>query len=221
MRALAIFFGVLGAIYGLYKLQYPTYAYRYRMTVSVEVDGRVRSGASVIEGRVSTQPQFLPDVNRLQFRERGDAVFIDLGNNRNLVALLASGTFAERPGFDRLAPAHFKLRFRNSSELAALPKLRGSWALEPSDWPTLVTFSNPTDPATARMVKPEQFEEVFGPGVVWRGVTMEMTRDAISWGIDAHFPWVPQLKSRQRGSTYQTPGKFTLNGSYFRVGNWL
>ena len=39
----------IAAVAGLYKLKYPTYTYRYRMTVEVDVGGEVRSQSSVIE----------------------------------------------------------------------------------------------------------------------------------------------------------------------------
>ena len=58
---------------------------------NVEVDGKLRSGASVIEFRISRQLRFLPDVNPVKFDAEGEAVFVDLGGQRSLVALLKSG----------------------------------------------------------------------------------------------------------------------------------
>ena len=216
-KAIAIILGALGvfgAIYGVYKWNYPTYAYRYRMTVEVEVDGQMKTGSGVIEGWVSRQPQFLPDVSLIQTGDRGDAVFVDLGDNRNLVALLAQGTFAEHAGFfSAIVPRHFQIKLLDFRQLAMLPGVRGKWSLAPNDLPTLVTFSNLADPATVRTVRPDQFEQVFGQNVHWRGITIEMTTDAISWAIVEKLPWASRLIPR---GGFIHPNRFTLNGSYLR-----
>src|SRR4029079_4805666 len=119
---------------------------------------------------------------------------------RNLVALLAQGTFAEHAGFfSAIVPRHFQIKLLDFRQLAMLPGVRGKWSLAPNDLPTLVTFSNLADPATVRTVRPDQFEKVFGPCVIWRGATIEMTRDSISWGIDSHLPWVRAYARGPRG----------------------
>ena len=58
MKWLGIACAAIVAGFVLYKINYPTYTYRYRMTVNVEVDGQMRSGSSVIEVRVSKQLVF-------------------------------------------------------------------------------------------------------------------------------------------------------------------
>jgi hypothetical protein len=213
MKPLAIALAVIVAVVGLYKISYPTYTYRYRMTVKVEVDGQVRSGSSVIEVRVSKQPVFLPGVNPVAASIRGEAAFVDLGAGRNIVALLASGTYAEGHGAPlNLIPSHFKLNLSHDRQLASLPALRGSWELTGKDIPTLVTFFNPGDPGTVRLIRTDQLEQTFGPGVHWRGISVEMTTDAITHGIESKFPWVAKMS--QTTTTY--PGKFTINGTYFK-----
>lgn len=201
-----------------FKIAYPTYSYRYRMTVNVEVDGQLRSGSSVIEAQVSRQPVFLPDVNPLEYSERGEAIFVDLGQQRNIVALLASGPYAERSAYPSfVVPLHFKLNLFDSRQLASLPTLRGRWDLADQDSPTLVTFSNLGDPATARVLRADQLEQAFGPGVRWRGIVVEMTTDAVTHDIESKLPWVTKLTAGlSGGSVLFSPGKFTVNGLYFK-----
>jgi hypothetical protein len=212
----AIALAVVVVIVALYKLKYPTYSYRYRMIVNVEVDGQLRSGLSVIEVNVGKQPVFLPDVNPLTYSERGEAALVDLGNGRNVVALLAFGAFAENwANPAHLVTTHFKMDLFDDRQLASLHKLRGRWELD--DLPTLVTFSNPNDPATVRLVSAYQLEQTFGPGVRWRGVVIEMTTDPVTVAIEAKLPWVTKLTSGLSGSSVLfSPGKFTLNGPYFK-----
>jgi hypothetical protein len=218
MKLLGIALAVVVACVVLFKLKYPTYAYRYRMTVTVVVDGQVHSGSSVIEVRVSKQPVFLPTVNRLDYADRGEAVFVDLGEGRNIVALLASAPYAERSGLAvSLVPSHFKLDLFKDAQLASLPALRGRWELADSELPTLVTFSNPADPATVSVIRPEQLEQAFGPRVRWRGVSIEMTNDAVTQQIESRLSWVTKLTAGLSGGSVLTfPGKFTINGSYFK-----
>ena len=220
MKWPAIALAIIVAVVALYKIKYPTYAYRYRMTVNVEVDGQMRSGSSVIEVRVNKQPVFLPGVNPLEYSERGEAAFVDLGAGRNIVALLAAGAFAERAAYPAfLVQSHFKLNLFDDRQLASLPALRGNWELANDSLPTLVTFSNPGDPATLKPLRPDQFEQAFGPGVHLRGVVIDMTTDAVTHNIESKLPWVTKLTSGlSGGNVYQSPGKFTLNGPYFKRG---
>jgi len=100
----------------------------------------------VIEVSISKNPGFLPG-NPFSLADQGEAVFVDLGNGRNVVALLASGTFAEKHSYPaHLVTTHFKTSWSDGRQLASLPKLRGHWELAQDDLPTLVTFSNPNDP---------------------------------------------------------------------------
>src|ERR1700748_1843282 len=85
----------IAAVVGLYKFNYPTYTYRYRMTVDVDAGGEVSSRSSVIEVTVARQPKILPEVLPFHRSAQGQAVFVDLPAGKNIVALLTSGAFGE------------------------------------------------------------------------------------------------------------------------------
>ena len=53
-------------------------------------------------------------------------------------------------------------------------RVRGVVELRPPLIPTLVTFAAPFDPSTVRVVRPDEFGEVFGPGFRFRRATLEM-----------------------------------------------
>ncbi len=82
---------LIGGGFAWCKLTYPKYTYRYRMTVEVMVDGVVRSGSSVIEIRIQTQPNLLSN-STIVPHVRGEATYVDLGGGRNVIALLAMST---------------------------------------------------------------------------------------------------------------------------------
>jgi hypothetical protein len=200
------------AVFARYKLSYPTYSCRYRMTVNVEVDGQLRSGSSVIEFSVAKQMRFLPDVNPESYAAEGEAVFVDLGGQRRLIALLRSGDFAEDGNFPlRVVPAHFEVN--GDRQLGSLSSLRGKWELY-KDIPTLVTFSDPNDPATLRVVRPDQLPQVFGPNVRWRSIVIEMTRDPVTRGLEARLPFLVSQKNTLRRA-YGYPGKFVPRYDFF------
>jgi hypothetical protein len=194
-------------VFAIYKLSYPTYACRFRMTVNVEVDGQLRSSSSVIEYRISKQMRFLPDVNPFRSDAVGEAVFIDLGEQRSLVALLKSGEYATDGNFPlRIVAAHFKLDDIDR-QLASLPSLRGKWELTVNELPTLVTFADANDSATLRIVRPDQLEQAFGPNIHWRGVVIEMTTDPVTHSLEARLPFLVSQRDPLR-KAYQNPFKF-------------
>ena len=68
---------------------FPTYSYRYRLTLKVEIDGKVRTGFSVIEVRFVGHPEF-PGAGRFSPEVAGQAVFVDLAERGAIVAVLTA-----------------------------------------------------------------------------------------------------------------------------------
>lgn len=201
------------AVATLYRIKYPTYAYRYRMTITLDVGGETRSGSSVIEVLVSKQPRFLPEVLPLDQSVRGQAVFVELQGGKNIVALLASGSTAENSGFAKLVvPYHFKLDLLDDRALARLPELRGHWELGGGIMPTLVTVANPSDASSVKVLEPDQLDRELGAHLL--SIAIDMTTDPIaSPEIEAKLPFLLNA-SDKRGTLYR-PNLFTPNYSYF------
>ena len=57
-------------------------------------------------------------------------------------------------------------------------------------WPTFIVFENQYDPATARVVHPDQILQVFGRGYSVQSVKIDFTNDPINDNIDITFPWI-------------------------------
>ncbi|MGV3633171.1 MAG: hypothetical protein ACO1NY_02400 [Pseudorhodoplanes sp.] len=187
---LAVCAGIGALAYAIWhKSGYPTQVYRYRMTVEVNLGDEVRSGSSVIEVRLTKQRQILPEVIPVRSNVSGEAVYVDLGEGRNLVALLASGPNAEnRDHPQSVVPSHFKLSY-SDSDLPKYSSLRGEWTLPKDRLPTFVTFGNLNDLQSAKVVVPDEFEQTFGAGVTLRDVRIEMTDDPVTHGIAEKVPW--------------------------------
>jgi len=187
MRALGIIVAIIALLIGgpivWWKINYPTYSYRYRMTVEVEVDGKVQSGSSVIQVKVNKQPQF-GDAPPQESHIYGDAVFVDLGNGRNVIALLAAGPRGRNVDyFYNIVPTLFGLTFEDR-DLAKLARLQGRRDVPEAHMPTFVTFTDFADPKSVRVVPPAEFPRVFGTNVHLKDVTIEITKDAVTRTIE-------------------------------------
>ncbi len=137
----------------------------------------------------------------------GEAVYVDLGGQRSLVALLKSGKYATDGNFPlRIVPTHFKL-LDMSRQLASLPGLQRKWELTANEFPTVVTFSDANNSANLRIVGPDQLEQAFGAGVRWREITIEMTTDLVTRGLKSQLPFLISERDALRRA-YQNPFKF-------------
>lgn len=220
MKLLGILALVAVAIYAAWAIAYPTYTHRYRLTIEIETPDGVRSGSSVIEVSKRQIPKFLDSLFYAGGtpRAKGEAIFIDLGQGRNLVALLRFGPDAQtQHSMSRLAFEVFQRRSTDPNDLQQMSRLSGRGDLPGDLIPTLVTFKDPADPKTVRVVSPAEFTSVFGPGVRLKNAWIEMTRDQVTTGIDQKLPWLKEMERRGLGSTVSgRPGVFTINVPYFK-----
>lgn len=215
LQALAPCILVLVVVFG-WMAAYPTYTYRYRMTVTVEVDGQSRSASSVVEIKLKKQPKILSDAIPVVAHVRGDAVLVDLGDGRNVFALLTSGPLGHAMDHPKtLVPRHFNLSY-DLTDLAKYPKLQGRWELSAAEMPTFVTLSDLNNPNTFRVVPPGAFAQMLGDNVQLRGVTLEMTTDPVTRGLEQKLPWVARTISQGLGGAVTGhPQQFIINVPYF------
>jgi hypothetical protein len=117
-------------------------------------------------------------------------VYVDLGEGRNVTALLASGPNATNVDYPaHVIPAHFNLSY-DDKDLRKYSRLTGRWKLEAglsgaSGLPTFLTFINPNDPKSAYTLSPGEFGQAFGAKVHLKNVWIEMTTDPVTSGLRA------------------------------------
>jgi hypothetical protein len=193
--------------YGFYKIKYPTYTYRYRMTVEIDAGGQTRSGSSVIEVTATRVPQILTEVGPYERSVEGQAIFIDLPDGKNIVALLASGAVGERSGFPvDIIPRVFRGPNGRLPNVEDLPDLRGRRELTKEQMPTLVTVTDPADARTARVVDGDNLGSTLG--IHLRSISVEMTKDVVTpVDIERHLPFL--VKERNQRIENRYPGVFT------------
>lgn len=224
MKWLAVVVALFAAAWAWIALAFPDHAHRFRLTVEVDTPDGVRSGSSVIEVErrdYGWVPVASPGGGRV-FLVRGEAAFADLGAGRNVVAVLAHGDNAQDVSriITLWAEAHGRKRWYEDV-WSGRTELRGVVELKPPLVPTLVAFADPLDPSTVRVVRPEEFEAVFGPGFRFRRATLEVvpTSVPVTRGvIERRLPWLVRMKTNLAGkrSTSTNDVKERLGPRSFR-----
>jgi hypothetical protein len=214
--------------YVAWILLFPVYTSRFRLTVEVETPQGLKSGSSVIETTIRDVKVGLPEMRGLQYGARGEAVFVDLGQGRHVIALLTFGaTGGDQDWLNGLVWAAVAPGKRG--DWREQFKLTGSGDLPPDSIPTLVTFADHNDPKTARVVQPPEFESVFGPGVhfkrawiqtvaagIWPLSLLGITGEQVTSGLEKKLPWLARMRAQGLGTVIETQrGRFIPNAPYF------
>jgi hypothetical protein len=176
--------------------------YKYRLTVEVETP----QGATSASGVMSVHPnRGYGGTGSGGTRTKGDAVFVDLGDKRNLVMLLLhDASKANTDGMNYLPITAFagtgrRVSFREVSQQRAPVPVPGDAI------PLMISFTDPADPGTARLVRPDDLSAIFGEGFRLRGVTLSVVPagwwpldfggalgEPVTRGIERKLPWLAQ-----------------------------
>jgi hypothetical protein len=173
--------------------------HKYRMTVEVETPAGVKSASGVVA--VTPYRGYSPGG---QTRTSGEAVYIDLGGGKNLVALLAH--LDNKVDLDAInyvalraytAAGGKRVNFNDMSKQSGVVPVKGALV------PVLVAFADPANPGSARVVSPDDAQAVLGKGFRLRGITAEVVPNGfwpidfggalgepVTRGIAAHLPWL-------------------------------
>ena len=140
--------------------------HKYRLTVEVETPDGIKSASGVMAVH--------PDRSYSrggQTRTNGDAVFVDLGGGKNLLALLAHiDQSVDLDGMNYMALRAYNVAGRKVS-FNDMTRMTGAVPLTGALIPVLVTFISPDDPATARAVPPDDLEAALGKGYRLHGIS--------------------------------------------------
>jgi hypothetical protein len=160
---------------------------------------------------VREAPAGFPTQGSIRLVVNGEAVFVDMGpGQRPLIALLTAKS--PRPG-DRPASARKgwayetpglvidrayrgEKEFHNGRLVGGAQQMvgRGPREITPEDLPDLVTFADPTDPMSVMAVDPEYPSSALLQKVKWRRITIEVTDEAVTSGIEAKLKWLKGFK---------------------------
>lgn len=176
----------------------PKLSYRYRLKVELQTPDGLQTGESIIETRFQDNrgSNFgFVESRLLKISVKGQATAIKIGN-RTLVAAMIVGPFGGRDAqFKTVVPETLGVRWSGPLDetRAAVEKAKREAVpreVPRDEWPTFIVFENQYDPATARVVHPDEIVEVFGRGYSVQSVKIDFTNDPINDNIDITFPWI-------------------------------
>ena len=161
---------------------------------------------------------------------RGDAVFVDLGGGKNSVALLAHiDKSVELDDINYVALRAYKAAGQNVS-FNQMSRVTGTVPVKGAVIPLLVSFADPADPGTARVVQPDDIEAAMGKGIRLRGISAEVVPngvwpldfggplgDPVTRGIDKKLPWLKEA-GNAAGRALQAAGLRTGEGTDTKAG---
>lgn len=176
--------------------------YRYRLTVEVETPEGVKTGSSVIEVEQSlSRSTAAPAKVGVQRKVRGEAVAVDLPNGKTLFALLRSENNVDWASYVYVYLAThengkpFIDQLDNVLEVTGKRTLPRMWPPvgfleERSAYPMLVTFGDLADPTSVAEIDPDDLAATFGDGVKLKCITVELTDDPVTTGIEDRLGWL-------------------------------
>jgi hypothetical protein len=179
--------------------------FKYRLQVEIETPDGVKSSANVYSvtpnrsyGGSNTGESAGP-------KTRGDALFVDLGGGRNVVALLAVGaapTDLDATNYTAMRAflaAGRKVQFRDMKKKTAMTPV----AVPDENAPVLVSFKDAGDPKSARRLTADNAQDLLGAGYKLRAVMVSTTANGfwpmdfggalgepVSHGIEDKLPWL-------------------------------
>ena len=206
-------------------------SYRYRLTVEVETPEGLKTGSSVIE--VTETDQNGINGSHLDIKVKGEAVAVDLPGGQVLFALLDKASSAAVDAVEeQLGPVPndenaWRNQIRQVKDQTAIFELPSSITVRGKDvatYPTLVRFRDLSDPRSVEKVLPTNLASSFGPGVRLKRITIQVTDDDVTEGIEKRLGWLPNYYNKMLDGSRINNGRLIANSidsGSFSIGNGL
>ncbi|MEY9752985.1 hypothetical protein [Bradyrhizobium yuanmingense] len=192
--------GLLALLVGGDQIRINRPDHKYRLTVEVTTPAGIKTGSAILA--------VVPDRNYNRSGRtttRGEAVFVDLGQGKNIVVLLAhqQGAKLDLDDINYVALRAYgaarssRVSFKDMSRQTGIVPVQGELI------PVLVSFGDLRDPNTARLVASDKAEAILGEGYAIRGFSAEVVPNGfwpidfggvlgepVTRGIEAKLPWL-------------------------------
>jgi len=170
---------LLAAIYIGDQIRINRPGHKYRLTVDVETP----QGRKSANGILAVHP-YRGYSGLGPTRTVGDAIFVDLGDGKNLVTLLAH--VDENLDLDDINYVALRAYSTGSGKRVSFNEMNRQTGTVPVTGkliPVLLTFADPANPGTARNVPPDDAEAVLGKGYRLHGISAEVVPNGF-WPLD-------------------------------------
>ncbi|MDF0516485.1 hypothetical protein P0R31_04415 [Bradyrhizobium yuanmingense] len=192
--------GLLALLVGGDQIRINRPDHKYRLTVEVTTPAGIKTGSAILA--------VVPDRNYNRSGRtttRGEAVFVDLGQGKNMVVLLAhqQGAKLDLDDINYVALRAYgaargsRVSFKDMSRQTGIVPVQGELI------PVLVSFGDFGDPNTARLVASDKAEAILGEGYAIRSFSAEVVPNGfwpidfggalgepVTRGIEAKLPWL-------------------------------
>lgn len=192
--------GLLALLVGGDQIRINRPDHKFRLTVEVTTPDGIKSASGVLA--------VVPDRNHNRGGRttmRGEAVLVDLGQGKNLVALLAhqQGAKLDFDDINYVALRAYGVARGNRVSFKDMSRQSGIVPVQGELIPVLVSFGDLKDPKSARLVASGHAEAILGEGYAIRGLTAEAVPNGfwpidfggalgepVTRGIEAKLPWL-------------------------------
>lgn len=198
---LTFFFGIVVYNY----VTYPSYTYRYRMTVEVETSEGIRSGSSIVELHRSESKSLLFG-NIRSTSVKGEGTAVEVEKDKTLVVLLQKDSenfnFIYKDHAYRMFLSTFPISEKDFNyNLRRINKYYGTLKnakgiLPKEEFPLMLTVvKDKSGKSVVHEVDSKNISDVFGNDVKFRDIIIETTNEPISetlkdfsiWGKVSHY----------------------------------
>ena len=169
------------ALFGLYKLNYPTHSWYEKMVLTIETPDGDISGHAVRHVEVVREPSPLPQMSGADISFKGEAIVLSLSEDKYLFALLDAPVGWLRSVYESKFPDRQKGNQEIGKWESSLNGL-GPVSVPRQAYPLLVTFDDINDPASVKKVDPNDFAATFGEGYSLKSITLEITDEPVTEG---------------------------------------
>jgi hypothetical protein len=192
--------------------------YRYRLTVEVETSEGVKSASSVIQVEQAlggaAEAGGLAG-GQIYYRVRGEAVAVDMPGGKTLFALLRSDNDIEWSAHvmqglaPKIAGEPWEEGFDNVLLIKGKVEVPRMWPANAtlprrSAYPMMVTFGDLADPTSVVEVDADDLAASFGDGVKLKRITVQLTDDPVTTGIEKRLGWLRRLwPGKLNGDRYE------------------
>src|ERR1700730_6637000 len=158
--------------------------YRYKLTLAVNTPEGLKRGSSVVE--VMFYEVTFPERGTMH-KLRGEALYLDLGRARPLIALLTSRlhstygkeqhwTYDAGPGTTLLSRLYGQSPSPDfMDDVPSIARMREPHRVTLAELPDLVTFADINDPKSVIEVDPNDLQATLGSNITWNEITLEST----------------------------------------------
>jgi hypothetical protein len=203
--------------YGWYVYNYPTCTFRYKLTAEVMTPDGLKTGSSVIEVSYSHNADW-GGGESADLKMSGEAVYVDLGQGKNVFVTLKSQESGRELSLDRnyapfkgaldgfalpLKAFGLQWNFGQERDLCAASRLiplSDRFEVLFENLPTLVTFDSLDNPNSVSVIQPNEVT-LLGQGISLKRVTVARSEEQMLDIINGVLPWL-ESKRPKDGSIF-------------------